>query len=252
MMTVMNRHNPKAPASPGGKARPGSEVAGDVPPAKGVGAGQPIRVAIIDDEVLFAKVLGAWLVGVGGLIIAGYATGGHPGWELCVASRPQVVLLEVEMPDGDGLTLAQRLSENQPEIRVVLMTGRVDPHTAWRAGQTGAAGLIDKTLEPEVLGMVIRRVAQGGSYTSPAFQSILDQRLTEAEAFHKVLSSRELAVLYYVTEGWDDPAIGRHLNIAVATVACHRKKIRARLGLHDDRSLIAYGRRWGIFGGEPP
>jgi hypothetical protein len=51
-----------------------------------VGAGQPIRVAIIDDEVLFAKVLGAWLVGVGGLIIAGYATGGHPGWELCVAS----------------------------------------------------------------------------------------------------------------------------------------------------------------------
>ena len=74
------------------------------------------------------------------------------------------------MPDGDGLTLAKRLREERPEIRVIVMTGRMDPDTAWRAGQSGVHGLVDKTMEPELLGKAIRLVAEGG---------ILSARLSE-------------------------------------------------------------------------
>lgn len=213
---------------------------------------KPLRVVIIDDELLLAKTLGAWLEADPGLKMAGYATGGNPGWELCAAVRPDLVLLEVEMSDGDGLTLARRLCEHQLGIRVILMTRRVDPHTAWRAGQTGAQGLVDKSIEPATLAGVIRLVAGEGTYTSPAFRKIQEEQLTEPAAFYKVLTNRELAVLYYLTDGWDDPAIARHLKISVETVVCHRKNLRRKLGLHDDRGLIGYGRKWGIYGGSPP
>jgi DNA-binding NarL/FixJ family response regulator len=72
--------------------------------------------------------------------------------------------------------------------------------------------------------------------------------LTQPEAFQKVLTNRELGVLHCLTEGQSDPEIGKHLGISVETVAGHRKSLRRKLNVHDDRSLMAYGREWGVFG----
>lgn len=209
---------------------------------------KPIRVVIIDDETLFAKVLGAWLARDPGLRVEGYAESGNQGWKLCLATHPDLALVDVEMADGEGITLAKRLMEELPETRVIIMTGRVDPHTAWRAGRAGVHGLIDKTIDPEVLGKVVHLLVEGGRFLSPAFQKIREGWLAEPEAFQKVLTNRELAVLHHVTEGQSDVDIGKHLDISAETVACHRKSIRRKLGVHDDRSLVAYGRAWGIFG----
>lgn len=208
--------------------------------------GQPIRIVIVEDETLFAKALGAWLAHDPNLEIAGYATGGNPGWELCAATLPDLVLLDVEMPDGDGLTLAKRLHDKLPAIRVIIMTGMVDPHTAWKAGQIGVQGIIDKTIKPEVLSQVVQLVAGGGRFISPSFQRLKEEWLTKPEAFHKMLTNRELTVLCQVTKGQSDPAISERLGISVETVACHRKSIRRKLNVHDDRGLVAYGRKWGI------
>jgi two-component system response regulator NreC len=209
---------------------------------------KPIRVVIIDDETLFAQALGLWLAKDAGLSIQGYAESGNRGWELCMATRPDLALVDVEMPDGDGLELAKRLLDNLPKTHVIIMTGRVDPHTAWRAGKTGVQGLIDKTIKTEMLAKVIRLVVEGGGFLSPSFKKIKEQWLTQPEAFQKVLTNRELAVLLRVTDGQSDLVIGNHLGISGETVACHRKSIRKKLGVHDDRSLMAYGRQWGIFG----
>jgi DNA-binding NarL/FixJ family response regulator len=203
---------------------------------------------IIDDETLFAKMLGRWLAKDGGFRVEGYAESGHEGQKLCLATPPDVALVDVEMGDGDGIGLAKLLLEKLPGTRVIIITGRVDAYTAWRAGQIGVHGLLDKTMEPERLGHVIRLVAEGGTFLSPAFQEIREEWMTKPEAFHKVLTNRELAVLHRVTEGQSDADIGKHLGISAETVACHRKSIRKKLGVHDDRSLVAYGREWGIFG----
>lgn len=211
-------------------------------------AARPIRVVIVDDETLFAKAVGAWLARDPALKIEGYGGSGNQGWKLCLATRPDLALVDVEMPDGEGIALAKRLMDKLPGTRVLIMTGRVDPHTAWRAGRSGAHAIVDKTIELEQLGRVVHLLAEGGRFLSPAFERIRKEWLTEPEAFQKVLTNRELAVLHCVTEGLSDLDIGKRLGISAATVACHRKSLRKKLGLHDDRSLVAYGREWGIFG----
>jgi len=210
--------------------------------------GEPIRVVIVDDETLFAQTLGAWLVRDPDLRVEGYASSGNQGWELCAAKHPDLALLDVEMSDGDGLTLGKRLLDELPGIRVIIMTGRVDPHTAWRAGQTRVHGLIDKTVSPEMLRKVIHLVVQGGRFLSPSFQKIKEQWLTKPESFQKVLTNRELEVLHRLTEGQSDQGISQQLGISAETVASHRKSLRKKLDVHDDRSLVAYGREWGVFG----
>lgn len=212
------------------------------------GVSKLIRIAIVDDETLFAKMLGAWLTRPAGMSIVGYADSGNRGWELCAAKHPDLALVDVEMADGDGLLLAKRLRDELSSTRVLVMTGRVDPHTAWRAGQIGVHGLIDKTIEPEELVKVIRLVAGGAGFLSPSFQRIREDWLMQPEAFQKVLTNRELVVLRHLTEGQSDQGISTDLGISAETVACHRKSIRGKLDLHDDRSLMAYGREWGIFG----
>jgi DNA-binding NarL/FixJ family response regulator len=159
-----------------------------------------------------------------------------------------LALVDVEMSDGDGLVLGKRLLDALPGTRVIIMTGRVDPHTAWRAGQAGVQGLIDKTIGPEGLIKVIHLVAAGGGFRSPSFERIKEEWLTQPEAFQKVLTNRELAVLHRLTDGQSDLEIAKHLGISAETVASHRKSLRKKLEVHDDRSLAAYGREWGIFG----
>jgi DNA-binding NarL/FixJ family response regulator len=109
-------------------------------------------------------------------------------------------------------------------------------------------GLIEKSVDPAWLSKAIHLVVAGQQFTSPTFQAIKEEWLTKPEAFQKILTNRELAVLIRLTEGLSDPDIGQHLGISAETVACHRKSLRRKLELHDDRSLMAYGREWGIYG----
>ena len=209
----------------------------------------PIRIAIIDDETLFSGALAWWLREAPGLCVVGCAEGGHPGWELCRATRPDVALVDCVMDDGDGLTLAKRLRAELPEVKLILMTGQVTPYTAWQAGEIGVSGLIDKAIQLEGLSTVIRLVADGGEFVSPSFQRIRDDWLTKPESFQNVLTNRELAVLSGVAACHSDETIGTQLGISSETVACHRKTVRKKLGVHNDRSLVAYGQAWGLSGG---
>lgn len=206
------------------------------------------RLVIIDDDTLLARALGAWLRRDARLEVLGSAASGNQGWELCLAARPDLALVDFQMPDGDGFTLVKRLRLELPAIRVIMLTGRVDPHTAWRAAECGVHGLIDKTIEPSELTKIIHLIALGGEYHSPGFQKIRQDWLRRPEAFQKRLTNRELTVLHQLTEGATDEAIGETLGISAQTVACHRKSLRRKLNVHDDRGLMAYGRDWGIFG----
>lgn len=209
---------------------------------------KPIRIVVVDDEAVLAKSLVVLLEKDAGLRIEGYATDSSQGFDLCVATEPDLAFVDVEMPNEDGITMAQRLLDKLPAIRIIIMTGRVDPYTAWRAGQIGAHGLVDKTIDTESLGAMIRLVVTGHQFTSPKFQQIKEQWLAEPDAFQKILTNRELAVLKRLTDGLSDQDIGQQLAISAETVACHRKSLRKKLELHDDRSLMAYGREWGIYG----
>jgi DNA-binding NarL/FixJ family response regulator len=206
----------------------------------------PVRIVIVDDHALLAESLGAWIARQPDLMLAGRAEDGEAGWDMCQSLKPDLALVDVDLPKLDGLELVKRLLEKMPALRLITMTGRMDPYTIWRVSQRGVHGYMEKTLRPEILVDAIRLVASGGTFFSPTFQKVKLEWLSQPEAFQKILSDREQEVLRRVVAGWDDERIGKELVITATTVGVHRKNIRQKLELHNDRELVGYARLWGL------
>ena len=204
------------------------------------------RVLIIDDERMMAEALKAWLSAQPNCALAGYAARADEGHELCLATRPDIVLLDIELPGQSGLELADELLAELPATRVLMMSGLMDPHTIWRVWQSGVHGYIDKTEGLTALSEALRTVLSGQRYFSPKFQEVKSRWLSQPDSFQKVLSDREQEVLKRVVTGWTDERIGKKMGISAETVAFHRKNVRRKLKLHSDRDMVAYGRMWGF------
>ncbi|MCX6924009.1 MAG: response regulator transcription factor [Verrucomicrobia bacterium] len=205
-----------------------------------------IRVVVVEDEILMARFLEVWLRRETDFIFVGHAADGESGWTLCERTRPDLVLLDIVLPKLNGIGLAKRVLEKLPETRILFMSGLMDPATVWEVIQIGGHGYVEKMQQPPMLVAAMRAVAGGGHYFSPAFQSVQAEWLSQPEAFYKVLSERELEVLRRVANGWDDQRAGASLGISAATVAVHRKHMREKLGVHNDRDLMGYAQRWGL------
>ncbi len=200
----------------------------------------------MDDHALLAESLGAWILRQPDLVLAGRAEDGETGYNLCLALKPDLALLDIDLPKIDGLELVRRFVAEMPDMRLITMTGRMDPYTIWRVSQSGVHGFMEKTLPPEMLMEAIRTVGHGGVFFSPFFQQVKQEWLSQPEAFQKILSDREQEVLRRVVTGDSDEQIAGQLGISVATIGVHRKHIRQKLELHNDRELVAYARKWGL------
>jgi DNA-binding NarL/FixJ family response regulator len=178
--------------------------------------------------------------------VVGCAHDGQEGLDLCRTSKPDLALVDIELPKVDGLKLIQQLAEEFPQMRLLSMSGLMDAYTIWSVMQCGAHGYIDKTQAPAMLVEAIRAVARGNTFFGPTFSQVRQEWLARPEAFQKILSEREQEVLRGVVAGWDDDRIGDKLGISRATIEVHRKRIRQKLGVHNDRGLLSYARQWGL------
>lgn len=206
----------------------------------------PIRIIIVDDHVLLAESIGMLINRQPDLKLAGRAEDGEAGWDLCLALKPDVAVVDLDLPKLDGIQLVKRLRSKTPEIRLLTMSGRIDPYAIWQVAQSGAHGYVEKTANPQMLLAAIRAVAFGADFFSDAFQKVKQEWLAQPDSFQKILSEREQQVLRWVVAGRDDAQIAKELDIAVSTVGVHRKHIRQKLELHNDRDLVAYARAWGL------
>src|ERR1043166_3336674 len=161
-----------------------------------------------------AQVLGVWIKRHHDLELIDYANDGEAGWELCQRTQPDLALLDIELPKIDGLSLVQLLTEKFPKMRVLMMSGLMDPYTIWRVLQSGVHGYIDKTESPDRLMEEIRTVAGGGTFFSKIFQQVKAEWLSQPEAFQKILSDREQDILRRVVAGAEDDQIGPELSIS--------------------------------------
>jgi DNA-binding NarL/FixJ family response regulator len=205
-----------------------------------------IRVAIVEDQELMAAGLGLWVASQRGIEMVGCAHDGNKGLTMCLAARPDLVLLDIDLPGMDGMELAERLATELPGVRLLAMSGLTDPHTIWRVSRSRVHGYLEKTAGPDLLLEAIQTVAGGGVFYSALFAQVKRECLSHPEAFQKLLSGREQEVLRRMACGWDEARIGQELEISPATVGAHRKHIRQKLGLHSDRELLAYARKWGL------
>ena len=205
-----------------------------------------IRIVIVEDELLLSSMLQELLARFRDLTVIGCAADGEAGWKLCQTTQPDLALVDIGLPKLDGLKLIQRLASAYPQMRLVLMSGLMDAYTIWSVLQCGAHGYVDKTQAPEMLVEAVRAVARGNTFFGPTFSQVRQEWLARPEAFHKILSEREQQVLRGVVAGWDDQRIGSELGISAATIEVHRKRIRQKVGVHNDRGLLFYARQWGL------
>lgn len=204
------------------------------------------KLLIIDDDRMLAELLSGLLVRELPASVVGLANSGTEALALAGQHLPDLVVLDIEMPDQSGLDLIEPLRELVPESKIVMLSSHFDPFTVYRVLRSRVQGYVEKPSPVSALVSALKQVLRGQTFFSPVFISVKQQCLEAADAFHKILSEREQMVLRFMVAGQSDVEIGQRCEISPETVIVHRKHMRSKLGVHTDRELLSYARRWGL------
>ena len=204
------------------------------------------RLMIVDDARMLAEMLATALAREAGLQLVGLAHDAPGALQLAAQARPDIILLEIQLPGANGLELIAPLRQKLPAVKIIILSACLNPCTAYRVVQSGVQGYVEKCSPLGVLREAVRGVLQGRTFFSPGFVAMQTRLLKATDAFHKILSEREQMILQLMAEGCSDAEIARTRGIAEQSVATNRKRIRTKLALHSDRELLVYARRWGL------
>jgi DNA-binding NarL/FixJ family response regulator len=209
-------------------------------------------VVLADDEAMMRAGIRAILTAVPGLEVVGEAEDGAAVVDLVAELRPDVALIDVQMPGTDGLAATEAITARYPDTAVVILTTFSEDAYIARALSGGASGFVLKSGDPTQLVAGLRAVADGGAYLSPEVaRRVIDElgasgpRLSRGTAARErvaALSDRERQVLALVGEGWSNDQIARRLAIAPGTVKVHVGSILTRLDVRNrvQAAVLAY------------
>lgn len=205
-----------------------------------------IRVVVADDHTVVRQGLCALIASEEDFEIAGEAGDGRQAVQVCKQTRPDVVVMDVGMPELNGVDATRQVIEASPGTRVLILSMHACEEHVRPALRAGASGYILKGAGMTDLIAAIRAVAAGEAFFSPAVATILlrDVRSDRDPALE--LTGREREVLQMVGEGRSSPEIARTLHLSVKTVEGHRARIMTRLGIHDVAGLVRYAVRIGL------
>lgn len=214
---------------------------------------KPARILLADDLPLFRRAIATLIDEQSDLEVVGQADNGVEAVELAQALRPDIVVLDVEMPVMDGIAAARRLREALPETRIVMLTVWEDDDHLLEAVRLGVHGYLLKDLRPEELYDMLRCVMRDETPVSPALVSRLLSALRDSGRTTAVphsgtpeLSARELEVLRLVADGLSNKEIGARLSITEGTVKNHVHNALAKLGMDNRIQAAAYIVRQGL------
>jgi DNA-binding NarL/FixJ family response regulator len=199
---------------------------------------KPARLVIADDHELARAGLRAMLSNQRGLELVGEASNGREALLLCRRVQPDLALIDVRMPEMDGLATCRAIKEECPATSIILVTMHANPEYLLEALKAGAAGFVLKDLSQRDLLKAVHGVLRGESILNPEVVARLLQRLasetpTQEEAPGGRLSPREREVLQLLTKGETNREIARQLTVSVSTVKIHVEHILAKLGVSD-------------------
>jgi DNA-binding NarL/FixJ family response regulator len=203
-----------------------------------------IRLLVADDHPVVRDGLRAMLVTQPDMELVGEAATGNQAVERALALRPDVVLMDLQMPDLDGPAAIAALRERAPEVRVLVLTTYGTDADITRAVDAGATGYLLKDAPREQLFGAIRAAAKGESVLSPSVATrVLGRMRAPAE---EALSPRELEILQAVARGLSNKQIGRRLYVSEATVKTHLLRIFAKLGVDGRTAAVTVALERGI------
>jgi len=205
---------------------------------------QPLRLLLVDDHALFREGLTSLLSYQDDFTVIGEAEDAERALEQARAFKPDIVLMDVELPGEDGVTATQRLKLEMPDVTVVILTVHDDSLTLFDAIKAGAQGYLVKNVRSRELLEQLRGLARGEAAISRRMAArILEEIRGQVEPFGpgEELTARELEVLELVAARLSNVEIAERLVISEHTVKNHMKSILSKLHLHNRHQAAAYG-----------
>lgn len=203
-----------------------------------------IRVLIADDHAIVRTGLAQLLRTTDDLMLVGEAADGTAAVELVAELGPDVVLMDLSMPDMDGVEATAGIVARNPDVHVLVLTSFADQTGILRALEAGADGYLLKHSEPEDILVGIREVVRGGSPLDPKAARVLLTRHRGSGPGTR-LTEREREVLQMVGEGHPNKTIARRLGITERTVKAHLTSVYQRIGVTDRTQAALWARRQG-------
>jgi len=195
----------------------------------------PIRIVVVDDHTLFRRGIISLLSHEAGFAVVGEASDGFEGIRTVLAQKPDVVLLDLNMPGISGLDTLSAILQDAPETQVVMLTVSEDAEDLVTALRNGAQGYLLKNIDSEFLVRSLRRAAQGESVISPEMAGKLMRQVRTGVPNAQpadVLSPRERDIVQRLAKGSSNKEIARDLDLAESTVKIHVQHILRKLGLN--------------------
>src|SRR5262252_10212323 len=206
-----------------------------------------IRILICDDHTLFVEGIKALLRNETSLEIIGEARDGRQAVELVKQLKPDLLLMDISMPDMTGFDATQRVHEFNPSLKVLILTMHDDEELVARCLEAGAAGYIIKDAPASQLMYAIEMVQKGERYLSPVvLKKVVDgyvKNTNRPQTSYDRLSPREREVLKLLAEGLSVKEIATRLNLSVKTVDVHKTNLMKKIDVHDRTELIKYAIR---------
>ena len=206
------------------------------------------RVLLVEDHRMVREALSEVLKKVHDIDVVGEAGDAHEAIKQAVKLRPDVVILDIRLPDLNGIEVAARLRDAAVSAKIVALSAFADKRFVTAMLRAGASAYVTKSAAGTELVRAIRAVAAGQAYFSPEIASALVSELRDRPAVGEAapLARREREVLLLIAEGVRSPAIAEQLHVTVGTVEVHRRNIMRKLGLRTVAELTKHAIREGI------
>lgn len=215
---------------------------------------EPIRILLVDDHNVMRRGLRLLLERHPGFLVVGEAADGWQAVAQAEATQPDVVVLDLAMPNLGGIEAAERITTRAPRTAIVILSMHSDESYVMRALRAGAKGYLLKDSGEDDFIEGIRAVSTGKTYFSPEVSKMLvEDYVREVKArgvddSYDLLTPREKEVLHLLVEGKSNKEIASLLNLSPYTVETHRRNLQEKLNLHSFAELILYAVRKGVIG----
>ncbi len=207
---------------------------------------KPIRILVVDDHTMVRRGLATFLKVFDDMELAGEAENGNSAIQLCAEILPDVVLLDMVMPDMDGATATRAIRQKFPQIQVIALTSFKEGKMVKSAIEAGAIGYLLKDVSADDLAHAIRAAHAGRATLSPEAAQSLVESANQPPAPGIDLTVREREVLALMIEGLNNTQIAARLTVSPSTIKSHVSRILSKLGVASRTEAVTLALRSGI------